>query len=38
MDQACAEATMKGVTSELDRDSIAVAIGAEAHLDPAAVG
>lgn len=37
MDQACAHATMRGVTGELDESSIAVAIGAEAHINPSAI-
>jgi len=38
MDQACAHATMRGVTGELDEESIAIAIGSEANVDPRAVG
>lgn len=37
MDQACAHAIMRGVTGELDEDSIAIAIGAEVNIDPRAV-
>lgn len=37
MDQACAHATMMGVTDALDEKSIAAAIGAEANINPAAV-
>ncbi len=38
MDQACAHAVMRGVTSELDDESISIAIGAEANVNPKAVG
>ncbi len=38
MDQACAHATMRGITDELDEESIAIAIGAEANVNPKAVG
>mgnify|MGYP001610225791 CR=1 FL=1 len=37
MDQACAHATMRGVTGALDEESIAVAIGAEANINASAV-
>ncbi len=37
MDQACAHAKMSGVTDVLDQQSIAVAIGAEAGLNPSAI-
>lgn len=37
MDQACAHATMRGVTEALDEESIAVAIGAEANINATAV-
>ncbi len=38
LDQACAHAIMKGQKGELDRDSVAIAIGAEAKINPAAIG
>lgn len=38
MDQACANAIMRGITGELDDESIAIAIGAEANVSPKAVG
>ncbi|HAX91665.1 MAG TPA: ATP-dependent Clp protease ATP-binding subunit [Rhodospirillaceae bacterium] len=38
MDQACAHATMRGITDELDNDSIAAAIGAETGINKLAVG
>jgi len=38
MDQACAHAIMRGVANELDDESIAIAIGAEANLNPMAIG
>jgi len=37
MDQSCAHATMRGVTDALDKDSVSVAIGAEANINPDAV-
>lgn len=37
MDQACAHATMNEVTGELNAESVAIAIGAEANMNPAAV-
>ncbi|HBM90396.1 MAG TPA: ATP-dependent Clp protease ATP-binding subunit [Rhodospirillaceae bacterium] len=38
MDQACAHATMRGVTEKLDDESIKIAIAAEAGINPQAVG
>ncbi|MFA6280255.1 MAG: AAA family ATPase [Bdellovibrionales bacterium] len=38
MDQACAHATMKGVTGELDNDSIAAALSSETGLNKLAIG
>lgn len=38
MDQACAYAAMKGIKDALDEESIAIAIGAEAGINPIAVG
>jgi len=38
MDQACAHAVMRGVKNELDDESISIAIGAEANVNPKAVG
>ncbi len=38
MDQACAHAILRGTTGELDEESIAIAIGAEANINPKAVG
>lgn len=38
LDQACAHAIMRRVTGELDDESIAIAIGAEANVNPKAVG
>jgi len=37
MDQACAQATMKGITTELDDESISVAIAAEAGINVQAI-
>ncbi len=38
LDQACAYATMQGVTDSLTDEAIAIAIGAEAGVNPKAVG
>jgi len=38
LDQACANAIMNGVKESLDDESIAIAIAAEAGIDPKAVG
>jgi ATP-dependent Clp protease ATP-binding subunit ClpA len=38
LDQACAHATMRGVTDALDEQSVKIAIGAEANINPEAVG
>jgi ATP-dependent Clp protease ATP-binding subunit ClpA len=38
MDQACAHAITRGVVSELDDESVSIALGIEANVNPKAIG